>query len=340
MVAIVLGILKIIGILLLVVLGLILFAILSVLFVPVRYRAEGSVYESLKAKASVSWFLHLISLKVSYDGEMQTDLRILWFHPGRKTNEEDTVNENTAGLETGKQELKDELAERVETAEVKPETNQVKTERPESGKACEAEAQPKAAKTDAAVQKPETGKASGTPETSKTETPDNVNSKPEKPHFHLSAIPERIRKCIAGLKARIHRISQRLKGIAGKFRQSKAQWEMIRAFIQNEENKKAFHLAKRQIFAVLRHVLPRKLEGKLHFGFDDPYTTGQVLTWISPFYGLYGRHVQVCPDFLEPCLEGELKLKGRIRLGTLLFLVFRMLQNKQIRLWIRKWRES
>lgn len=58
------------------------------------------------------------------------------------------------------------------------------------------------------------------------------------------------------------------------------------------------------------------------------------------FTGLYGRHVQVIPDFLEPCLEGELKLKGRIRLGTLLFLVFRMLQNKQIRLWVRKWRES
>ena len=37
--------------------------------------------------------------------------------------------------------------------------------------------------------------------------------------------------------------------------------------------------------------------------------TGQVLTWISPFYGLYGRHVQVCPDFMEPCLDGELKLK-------------------------------
>ena len=331
MVAIVLGILKIIGILLLVVLGLLLFVILSVLFVPVRYRAEGSVYESLKAKASVSWFLHLISLKVSYDEKMQTDFRILWFHPGRETNEEDTdqaesgrtecetgggktdkaeprmdeaeaVKENTAGAETGKQDLKDELAERVETAEV-PGTSE-------------------------------------TPENPETETPDDADSKPKKSRFRLSAIPERICRWIAGMKARIHRISQRLKGIAGKFRHGKARWETIRAFIRDEENKKAFRLAKKQIFAVIRHVLPRKLEGKVHFGFDDPYTSGQVLTWISPFYGLYGRHVQVIPDFLEPCLEGELKLKGRIRLGTLLFLVFRMLQNKQIRLWIRKWRES
>ena len=120
----------------------------------------------------------------------------------------------------------------------------------------------------------------------------------------------------------------------------KKQWETILTFIRDEENKKAFRLAKRQIFALIRHVLPQKLEGKIHFGFGDPYTTGQVLTWISPFYGLYGRHVQVCPDFIEPCLDGELKLKGRIRLGTLIFLAFRMFQNKQIRLWVKKWRES
>ena len=68
--------------------------------------------------------------------------------------------------------------------------------------------------------------------------------------------------------------------------------------------------------------------------------TGQVLTWISPFYGLYGRHVQVIPKFQETCLEGELKMRGHIRFGTLLFLAFRMLQNKNIRLWIRKWRSA
>ena len=59
MVAIMLGILKIIGILLLVILGLLLFdhkrAVCSA-----RYRAEGSFYEKLKGSASVSWFLHLI----------------------------------------------------------------------------------------------------------------------------------------------------------------------------------------------------------------------------------------------------------------------------------------
>ena len=383
MLAIVLGILKIIGILLLVILGLLLFVILSVLFVPVRYRAEGSVYEHLKGSASVSWFLHLIFLKVSYDGEAQMDFRILWFHPGREKDGEEESEENGAeALESEDAEpateqcpadaaedvtehvgiaeaentdadaLEQELTERVETAEVSVPTGldrnfeatvedgQVEekaAEHLESAKSSRETECSEAVKSEAAVQKTEIGEVPKTPE---TETPDDADSKLEKSRFRLSAIPERIRKCIANLKARIHRIFQRFKKIARKFRQGKAQWETIQAFIRDEENKKAFCLAKRQIFAIIRHILPQKLEGKIHFGFGDPYTTGQVLTWISPFYGLYGRHVQVCPDFMEPCLDGELKLKGRIRLGTLLFLVFRMLQNKQIRLWIKKWRES
>ncbi len=323
MVAIVLGILKIIGILLLIILGLILFVLFSVLLVPVRYRAEGSIYEHLKGSASASWFLRLISIKVSYDGEAQMDFRILWFHPGRG---KDGEAENA---------LEQELAERVETAEVKPE--QVKTERTERAETCETEVYSETAKSEVAVQKTKIGE---TPKIPETETPDNVDLKSKKSSFLLSAIPERIRKCIANLKARIHRISQRFKKIARKFRQGKKQWETILTFIRDEENKKAFRLAKRQLFALIRHVLPQKLEGKIHFGFGDPYTTGQVLTWISPFYGLYGRHVQLCPDFMEPCLDGELKLKGRIRLGTLIFLAFRMFQNKQIRLWVKKWRES
>lgn len=82
-------------------------------------------------------------------------------------------------------------------------------------------------------------------------------------------------------------------------------------FLRNEENKKTFRLAKRQIFAVIRHILPRKSEGKIRFGFDDPYMTGQVLTWISPFYGLYGRHLQIWSGF-----SGAMSGRGMEAEGT------------------------
>ncbi len=350
MVAIVLGILKIIGILLLVLLGLILAVILSVLFVPVRYRAEAEGYGSLKGCAAVSWFFHLISLRVSYDGETHADFRILWFHPGREKQDERTDEEEHEETEwssdsMGKQnELQQELRERVEATEMTekrsvPEKKH-SPERQKPAKEDSASEEKTDVETPPKLQRAETGGREKKTKLLKEPADSETEHRAEKSRFALSALTGRIQQLVTRIKEKIRRILQTFLGIAKKIRSGKAQWETIRAFLQDEENKTAFRLAKRQIFSIIRHVLPRKLEGKVRFGLGDPYMTGQVLTWISLFYGLYGRHVQVIPEFQETCLEGELKIRGHIRFGTLLFLAFRMLQNKNIRLWIRKWRSA
>ena len=57
----ILAVLKVIGIFLLVVLGLVLFVLLSALFVPVCYRMWGKrTADILEGKASVSWLFGLI----------------------------------------------------------------------------------------------------------------------------------------------------------------------------------------------------------------------------------------------------------------------------------------
>ena len=61
MLPIILFILKLLGILVLILLGLILGVLLLILFVPVRYRIEGSYYERLKGK-SVSHGCYILSL--------------------------------------------------------------------------------------------------------------------------------------------------------------------------------------------------------------------------------------------------------------------------------------
>jgi hypothetical protein len=95
---------------------------------------------------------------------------------------------------------------------------------------------------------------------------------------------------------------------------------------------------KRQGFRLVRHVFPRRLHGEIRFGFDDPYTTGQILTWISPFYGLYAGKINLIPVFEEKTLDGKISLKGRIRLGTILVLIVRVLLNKNFRRLFREFR--
>ncbi len=57
-------------------------------------------------------------------------------------------------------------------------------------------------------------------------------------------------------------------------------------FWHDGQNQKAFHLVWKRAKKLVRYVLPKKVQGRIHFGFDDPYDTGQVLTVVSPFYGL------------------------------------------------------
>lgn len=342
MIAIVLGILKIIGILLLILLGLVLFVIFSVLFVPIRYRAEGSFYEHLEGEVLVSWFLRLLELRVSYHGTASADVRILWFHPWREKKRKPSENEE------------EELLERVEATEVETPSEPVTqseqklpekvTETPKEESFSEAELGSKpetASNAEVSCEEETLPETEKTPE--RTETTETSETEPSR----VQNIIERIKKLFQTLvqfpktiRTKMKKMVQRFQRIGKKLQKGKAQWDTILAFLQDEENKKTFRLAKKQIFAILRHILPQKMDGKLRFGLGDPYMTGQVLTWISPFYGLYGRTIQVTPDFLELCLEGELKLKGRIRIGTLLFLGFRMLRDKKIRLWIKKWREA
>ena len=79
MLTIILGILKFIGLLFLVILGVFLIVFFSVLLVPIRYRAQGDYYEKPRLKATVSWLLHIFSLQVSYDGEFSATLRLFGF---------------------------------------------------------------------------------------------------------------------------------------------------------------------------------------------------------------------------------------------------------------------
>ena len=72
-------ILKVIGVILLVILGLILTAVLLILFVPVRYRADVSIEGKPDGEAAVSWLLHLVRIRVSYHEHADVSGRVLWF---------------------------------------------------------------------------------------------------------------------------------------------------------------------------------------------------------------------------------------------------------------------
>ena len=91
-----LTILKVIGWILLGILGLILLTVLTVLLVPIRYWADGVWKEGKYIRGRVTWLLHLLSIRVTYEKELLLEVRVAGFirkkndlgkrkkrHPGR-----------------------------------------------------------------------------------------------------------------------------------------------------------------------------------------------------------------------------------------------------------------
>ena len=280
-------------------LGLVLTVLLAVLFVPVRYEAEGSFRGELLAKGQISWLWRLFSIQAVYDGDTEVSLRIFGVKPGRKK----------------------ETAERTE-----------KTETPDpvvtgSGKRPEEEVPVYESRSKAEV--PASEKHQGTEEGIKEKVPaagtKNAKNGQKK---------KRVRQSL------FQKIKVTFQRICGKLKTAEERWQKLMEFLEKEENKNTFRLLKRQVIRFFKHVLPGKVSGTVRFGFEDPYTTGRILTYISPFYGWYGRTIQVIPVFDEQVLDGELSLKGRIRIATLLFIGFQVWRDKNFRTLLKRWQAA
>lgn len=305
MLQVLLMILKILGILILVILGIILAVLLLVLFVPVRYRVDAAFDGKPGGGVLVSWLMHLVTVRVSYDGKATALVKVLWFRIFDKTvwpaEEESTNTADHADVQVGSvpEDEMDTIAP-IEPVSVPKTVDSANTS--VTSEAADCSRKPESATQRTAV--------------SEIQMPE-VKESEDKESF-------------------ISKISNTYQQICGKVNAGQEKVEQVRTFLNDQENRKTIGLLWRQVKKLLRHVLPRKISGRVRFGFDDPATTGQILTYISPFYGLYAKTLKLEPIFEEKVLDGELHVKGHIRAATLLWIVIRVVLNKNFRVLLKK----
>ena len=310
MLQVLLMILKILGILILVILGIILAVLLLVLFVPVRYRVDAAFDGKPGGGVLVSWLMHLVTVRVSYDGKATALVKVLWFRIFDKTvwpaEEESTNTADRADVQVGSvpEDEMDTIAP-IEPVSVPKTVDSANTSVISEAADCSRKTEPASQRT--AV--------------SETQMPEVKESEVKESEDQESFISK---------------ISNAYQQICGKVNAGQEKVEQVRTFLNDQENRKTIGLLWRQVKKLLRHVLPRKISGRVRFGFDDPATTGQILTYISPFYGLYAKTLKLEPIFEEKVLDGELHVKGHIRAATLLWIVIRVVLNKNFRVLLKK----
>ena len=329
MIHILLLILKIIGIILLAVLGLLFLLLLAVLFIPVRYKAEGSCHDGTpEFSGRVSWFFRLLTLRAQYSsGGLACSLKVLGIRLWHNHNK-DAAQDLEEGAETILGEEEQTLYEELAQDEENYQRDQ---------KAGKGSGEAFAAKGDAGRESGGAAAAKGdaSRETGGAAAPSGSRDGEEKTpglpaacRRFAGSMVRKVKHILEKLKFSFKRICDKLKGFR-EFTEDKRQW------LEDGKNQASLRLLYRQARRLLIHLWPRKGRGAVTFGFDDPYTTGQVLEAASLIYPFCHRHLSLYPVFDEKVLEGEGSFEGRIRLSFILWLAVQILLDVHTRRMIR-----
>lgn len=305
MIQVLLFILKIIGITLLSVLGIVLLVLAVLLFVPIFYKVR-IVHnpKETKVMAKVSFLFPLLLVTVEYCKKIFYKLRVFGFAviDSERPKKEKVPKEKKAKKIKNKEEKKQNSSQPVEYVddeEVFLAPSETVSEVPEA--------------EELQVAEPET-EPKEEPEPAETQT-----SQEKKPGLF-----EKIR-------SKIQKIRETINNIIKKVRKLLHQKDEVRRILAKPETKKAISFVWEKLKRILKHVLPRKIKGYVAFGADNPATTGQVLGVLSVVYARTGMLLEIRPNFTEKQLECDVELKGRIQVFTLLVIAVKVFLNQELR---------
>ena len=322
-------IIKIIGIILAALLGLALLILLLVLFVPVRYRAYGiRSSRECRAEGRVSWLLRLLSIPFSFqDGELEIRVKLLGFTILDPLKEEEAFREPVQRKTEQSAGKKEETSgEDSEREEVPAEENAGEADASGSFEASQAD------EAETSAQPASEGDAEAAAELENEASEGRFFGFLRDLRRFFRAVIRffmKIPRKLKNLKCTFQRFCDKIKRMVKRYREMKA-------FALDERTKAAVSLVWKQAGILLGQALPRKIRGRLHFGTEDPALTGQILGAIGIFYPLFMDNVKVEPDFEKPALEGELSLKGRLRIVTVLRIAWRLYRDKNVRYVYRR----
>lgn len=301
MLGVLLTILKIIGIILLVILLTVLFLLAIVLFVPVRYRLQGSLTEDKRIIGKIHWLFSAVSVPLTID-ENGVNYVIKIF-----------------GIDISK-------------CKKKRRPKKKKDKKKETNRAEDGEDKRITIQSISENEKESTKKVvdHNTEEIAKEEISQETNWFIKK----FTSIFDKIRNKFEKIKNTILEIIKHLQSIWKSCCDLSDKKNKIFDFICEEEAVKEKADVIRVLRILFRHVLPYKLKANIKFGLVSPDQTGIVYGLLCMLYGIYGKNLIIEPDFENVCLEGDFKLKGRIRLIKLVYYVIYLYRIKKLKEFI------
>lgn len=371
MLDILLLILKIIGIILAVLLGLVILIVLIVLFAPVKYNIRASYYDNKPlADVRVTALFSLVRFKLTYIEELKYRVKVLFFtiYSSDKMNKADeTDNQDKSGKKKAKDKNKSSSGEKEkggnsrkntgernmfdETEENPQEQDNVPDSVSDSVKNSEG--------TGSSISQSLDNNRTGDNEAGNNETGNNQvgheagdnaggrkesedilfdkeeDVKEKRRENIFQKILKKLQELIERVKELYRSLKDKVVSVIESIRNKKEDLsEKIDAFyevINNEDNRELVRFLWEQLKKLLKIIKPKKGTLYVHYGMDDPETTGKIAMYLAVLYGWLGIDINILPDFEQKIMEGEVQLKGSIRLFGIIVIALRVYTNKQFK---------
>lgn len=327
-----LTVLKIIGIALLVILALVLLILILVLFVPIRYKLDGTIpetdleqgfdLEKIIGSASFSWLLHFISGGIQYPENKEFTVRIMGIRilprkeknkdkekKKRKKEESDSVNEDDSQAEDSIQNAEDTTTEGKE--DISDDTKS-DAEPVESGN----------------TNSDESDKDSD----SESDTNTRTDSEDKALIEIVQDIIDKVENILKTPQNVLGKIQYTISRVCGKI-------GMIKTTLENDIFKRAFELVKGKLIRMIRMILPDKSKVDLMLGLGDPADTAQAMAAYGALYPVLFKSVSFRPDFDRKVIYADAHFKGHITVFTILYCVCVCYFNKDVKKVIRRFKK-
>lgn len=361
MLNVLLFILKLAGILISIILGLLVIVLLLVLIIPFRYRIKavkcGDVAE---AEVKLGWIIRIVKLHFFKENEKKPvfDIYLLWKKlntGGRKEKpdiaDSDNTDETAEGTDSAvADDIRGKKTKRKKAAagkSVKVEKEVIIQDK-DMTSACDKGKQSeqtedevvkqsecmndKAAEQSEHIEDDTAEQSEYTDDETKKQ---DTRSEGKGPAAFFGKLRLKIRQTVMNIRKKVQDIYNKivsvLKNIADTIRNINNKRELVVAFIQSENNRKAFKGIFSQVVKILKHIVPKKFKGEVIFGTGDGCSTGEIFRYIGMFYWLLGDKLYIEADFSGKRLELDIMTKGRIRLGTIVYRLLKILFSKEFK---------
>lgn len=306
-------ILKITGIVIACILGLVILVVTAVLFVPVRYKVNADYHDRFKAQAKVSW-LGILRLMISYDEELDIKAKAFFITVYNNNDENSKVSEQKkAKKKKGK----------------KPEENIFSASDKDVEKLTEKEEKPQIKMAEAVNETKED--VQNVKEAVSEDESGNIQNR-----SFFNKVKDKCFVIYTKIKEIIKLIRDTVKKISGAADRLKEKVSKAKEFVTDEDNKALFHFLVEQLKALIKVIKPKKYRINARIGFEDPATMGKVLAYVSILYGMSGVDLSLEPVFGENVKEGSIFLKGNICIFSVLVIALRVYRNEQFKKFISR----